>query len=184
MMSDMKILSQMIKDTALVPLLNEYGKLLVKLCEPQAPDSSVTIRNLPADAIVIKVDAFNSPDAIFKGEKGECKRADYIIISTEKKCILYIEIKRTKHGWEQIVNQLKGAECVVKYCQEIGKSFWNENSFLTGYKSRFISVGHTSLAKKKTRITRNAERHDTPELAMKVDWPNYLQFNQLASLGA
>lgn len=183
-MPDMEILSQMIKDTAMVQLQNEYGKALVKLREPQTPDSSTTIRNLPADAVVIKVDAFRSPDDIFNGGYGECKRADYVIISATKKCIIYIEMKRTKDGWNQIVKQLLGAQCFIKYCQEVGKEFWNENEFLNGYKSRFISIGHTSIAKKKTRITRNAERHDTPDRAMKVDWPNCLQFNLLAGLGA
>lgn len=183
-MADMDILTQLIKDSVLVQLEEEYGKPLVKLIEPLAPDSSATIRNLPSDAMVIKVDAFRSPSDVFNGRKGECKRADYVIISAEKKCIIYIELKRKKDGWDQIVKQLIGAECFVKYCQEVGKGFWNENEFLNGYKSRFISIGHTSIAKRKTRITRNAERHDTPDRAMKVDWPNYLQFNQLAGLGA
>ena len=174
----------MIKDTASVQVQNEYGKSIVKLCEPQASDSIATIRNLPADAVVIKVDAFRSPDDIFNGGNGECKRADYVIISAEKKCIIYIEMKRKKDAWNQIVKQLLGSQCFVKYCQELGKGFWNENEFLNGYKNRFISIGHTSIAKRKTRITRNSEHHDTPDRAMKVDWPNYLQFNQLAGLGA
>ena len=183
-MPDKEILSQMIKNSALVQLQYEYDKPLVILSEPQMPDSKATIRNLPADAVVIKVDAFRSPDDIFNGNNGECKRADYVIISVEKKCIIYIEMKRTKDGWRQIVKQLLGAQCFVKYCQEIGRGFWNEKDFLKGYKSRFISIGHTSIAKKKTRITRNTEPHHTPETAMKIDWPNYLQFNQLAGLGA
>jgi hypothetical protein len=183
-MPDMLILSQMIKDSALISLQDEYGKKLVKLCDPQAPDSSATIRNLPSDALVIKVDAFRSPDDIFKGKNGECKRADYVIISAEKECILFIEIKQTKDGWDQIVKQLKGAQCFVEYCKEIGKTFWNESSFMTGYKYRFISIGHTSIPKRKTRITKKLKKHDTPKRAMKVDWSNHLQFNQLASLGA
>lgn len=183
-MTDMEILSRMIKDTALVSPQEEHGKLFVRLREPQAPDSGATIRNLPADAMVIKIDAFRSPDDIFKGLHGECKRADYVIISAEKKCILYIEIKRTKDGWEQIVRQLMGAQCFIKYCQEVGKVFWHENSFLTGYRSRFISIGHTSIAKRKTRIIRKNKRHDTPDRAMKIDWPNYLQFNRLVGSGA
>jgi hypothetical protein len=180
----MNILSQMFKDAALVHLKEEYGMPLVELSEPQAPDSSVTIRNLPADALVIKVDAFRSPDDVFKGGNGECRRADYVIISVEKQCIIFIEMKRTKDEWNQIVKQLLGAQCFVKYCQEIGKAFWNDNEFLKGYKSRFISIGHTSIPKKKTRIIRNAGRHDTPNRAMKIDWPNHLQFNKLAGLGA
>ncbi|MEK8088747.1 hypothetical protein [Thermithiobacillus plumbiphilus] len=183
-MPDMNILSQMMKGAALVQQEEGYGKPLVKLSEPQAPDSSVTIRNLPVDAIVIKVDAFRSSGDVFKGGNGECKRADYVIISAEKKCIIYIEMKRTKDGWSQIVKQLLGSQCFVKYCQEVGKVFWNENEFLNGYKSRFISIGHTSISKKKTRITKISERHDAPDRAMKIDWPNYLQFNQLAGLGA
>lgn len=183
-MPDKAILIQMIKNDALVQMQNEYGKPLVKLSEPQIPDSNVTIRNLPADAVVIKVDAFRTPDDIFNGGKGECKRADYVIISADKKCIIYIEMKRTKDGWSQIVKQLMGAQCFVRYCQEIGKVFWNETEFLNGYKNRFVSIGHTSIAKKKTRFTLTSDRHDTPDKAMKIDWPYYLQFNQLAGLGA
>ncbi len=183
-MPDMNILSQMFKDAALVQKQEEYGKPLVKLSEPQAPDSVATIRNLPADAIIIKADVFGSPDDIFKGNNGECKRADYVIISAEKKCIIYIEIKRKKDEWNQIVKQLIGSQCFVKYCQEVGKGFWNKDDFLNGYKNRFICIGHTSIPKKKTRITRSADCHDTPDQAMKVDWPNYLQFNHLAGLGA
>lgn len=51
-MTDMEILSQMIKETARVELQEEYGKALVTLYEPQASDSSATIRNLPSDALV------------------------------------------------------------------------------------------------------------------------------------
>lgn len=182
-MLDSEVLSQMIKDTALVPLDYKYGRPFVKLCEPKISDSKVIIHNLPEDAIVIKVDAFRSPDDIFRCKNGECKRADFIIISTIKKCILHIEIKRSKDGWDQIVKQLIGAQCFVKYCQEIGKAFWRESLFLNGYRHRFISIGHTSIAKRRTRIDKKAKRHDTPDKAMKIDWPNYLQFNQLAGMG-
>ncbi len=182
-MADMDILFQMIQKSALVQSQEKYGKLCVTLSEPQAPDSSTIIRNLPDDAMVIKIDVFPSPDRIFKGKKGECKRADYVIISEEKKCIVYIEMKRTKDGWRQIVQQLLGAQCFIRYCQAIGNGFWNEKHFLYGYKSRFISIGHTSIPKRKTRITRNIKPHDTPGKAMKIDWPHHLQFNQLAGLG-
>lgn len=180
--TDRKILSQMFRETALVSLGEKHGKPFVELREPQSPDSVVTIMNVPADAVVLKVDAFDSPDSIFKGEKGECKRADYAIISAEKKCILYIEIKSVKDEWPQIVKQLKGAECVVKYCREIGKTFWEENSFLSDYTNRFISIGHTRVPLRKTKITDDEGLHDAPERAMKIDWPHFLQFNRLAGL--
>jgi len=77
-----------------------------------------------------------------------------------------------------------GARCFIEYCQKVGRVFWNENSYLACYEERFISIGHTSIAKRKTRITRIEKQHDTPGRAMKIDWPNYLQFNRLAGLAA
>lgn len=183
-MTDMDILSQMIKDSALVQLGDNYGKPFVKLIESQAPDSLATINHLPADSIVIKADEFRSPNDVFKGEKGECKRADYVLISEEKKCIIYIEMKQNKCQWNQIVKQLQGAQCFVKYCQEIGKGFWEKNDFLDGYKSRFISIGRTSISKQKTRITKNSNCHDTPDRALKINCPNYIHFNRIAALKA
>jgi hypothetical protein len=182
-MSDADILFQLIKESAIVPLQEEHGKFVVKLDESSAPDSCVTIRNLPRDALAIKADAFRSPDGIFNCAHGECRRADYVIISEEKKCILYIELKRDKDKWGHIVMQFAGTECFVKYCREIGKSFWNEKNFLKDYKNRFISIGHTSIPKKGTRVITRSSKHDVPEKAMKIDWPHYLQFNQIACLG-
>ncbi len=181
-MTDLEILEQMIKDTARIATMTRHGKVSVVLDEPQYPDSSVTITGLPSDAIVMKVDAFQSPDAIFCGTKGECKRADYVIVtdSGTKKRIIYTEIKKTKDSWEGIVKQLEGARCFMSYCQEIGKVFWNDKEFLKNYKSRFISIGHTGIAKRRTRIERRSGRHDTPKKALKIDWPHRLEFNHLA----
>lgn len=142
------------------------------------PDSKAMIRNIPDDAIVIKADVFSTGN-IFRGKKGECKRADFVIISPGKKHILYIEIKKRSDEWGGIVKQLMGAQCFIRYCRDIGRTFWNERDFLSGYRSRFISIGHTSISKRKTRITRQQKRHDTPENAMKIDWPIYLQYNRL-----
>jgi hypothetical protein len=66
MRPDQEILSQMLKETALVSLGEKHGKPFVELREPQSPGSTVTIVNVPADALVLKVDAFDSPNSIFK----------------------------------------------------------------------------------------------------------------------
>lgn len=180
-MTELEILNQMIKDIAKVSLDFKKDKASVKLDEPQAPGSSVVICGIPPDAIVIKVDAFRSPDTVFAGSKGECKRADYVIIadSGHKKRILYIEMKKTKASLKEVVKQLTGAKCFMSYCQEIGKSFWNEKNFLKDYQHRFVSIGHTGIKKRKTRMERITSKHDTPETLMKIDYPNRLQFNHL-----
>lgn len=179
-MRDINILSQMIKESAQVKPQIEHNKLFVKLCEPQDSDSVAVIRDLPSDTLVIKVDEFTAPVTIFNGKKGECKRADYVIISLEKKVILYIELKKNKNkSWSHICKQLMGAACFITYCQEIGKYFWEEKSFLDGYQHRFISIVNNSINKTKTRELRGSDIHDTPEKAMKITSPHNLQYNRL-----
>lgn len=88
-MTDIELLEQMIKDEAKVALKNKNGKQYVVLNGPQCPSGSVTIAGMPDNAIVIKADSFKAPDSIFKGGKGECKRADFVIVadSGQKKVI-------------------------------------------------------------------------------------------------
>ncbi|MBI2779090.1 MAG: hypothetical protein HYX62_04810 [Gammaproteobacteria bacterium] len=181
-MPDLAILHQMIKDGAKVPLLEKHGKKSVVLSEPQHPDSSVTIAGMPDNTIVIKADAFKSPDTVFAGLQGECKRADFVIVADtgKKKSIVCIEMKAKKASEKEIIQQLSGAECFIVYCREIGKSFWKQQDFLADYSFRFISIGHTSIPKRRTRIDRSADVHDRPDRMLKISSPHRLQFNQLA----
>ncbi len=180
-MTEFEILNQLIKDAAKILPINENGKVSVTLNEPQTQDSSVVIVGIPPDAVIIKVDVFHSLDAIFFGSKGECKRADYVIVADNngKKRLLYIEMKKTKDSLKEVIQQLTGARCFLRYCQEIGKSFWDDKNFLNDYQHRFVSIGHTSIPKRKTRVLRRSAKHDTPENVMKIDWPHRLQFNRL-----
>ncbi|WP_287241008.1 MULTISPECIES: hypothetical protein [unclassified Okeania] len=126
--SDIVILKKIIQPEATVGLETEYQKNIVKLTE--VDNYKVTIRRMPDDdeVIVIKVDAFRAPKEIFQGTKGECKRADFVIIAdtiNKGKFILCIEMKGGKKTSKEkeIIQQLKGALCFVEYCQAIGKSF-------------------------------------------------------------
>jgi hypothetical protein len=181
-MPDIDILNQMIKDSAKVQLSNHYNRMKAELTEPAHPCSSTVIYGIPENAVVIKVDVFSSPDTVFVGSKGECKRADYVIISNAdgKKVVIYIEMKAMKGHPAEIIQQLNGARCFIAYCQEIGKAFWDKSDFLKKYRQCFVSIGHTSIPKRKTRITRESGKHDRPEKMLKIDWPHHLQFNQLA----
>jgi hypothetical protein len=181
-MPDLAILHQMIKEGAKVPLVDNHGRKSVVLFEPQHPDSSVTIAGIPDNAIVIKADAFKAPDTIFDGSQGECKRADFVIVadSGPKKSIVCIEMKAKKDSEKEIIRQLLGAQCFVVYCKEIGKSFWNQQNFLVGYTWRFVSIGHTSIPKRRTRIDRSGGVHDRPGRMLKISSPHRLQFDHLA----
>ena len=66
-MSDIVILKEMIKTTAVVPLEAYHSKNKVTLEEPPPAGYSVTIYGMPDDdqTIVIKADAFTAPKDIF-----------------------------------------------------------------------------------------------------------------------
>ena len=175
-------LRQMIKSNACVETIDYYSQLSVRLEEPQQPDSAVVIKGLPNEVIVIKVDTFPAPDSIFTGTSGECRRADYVIVANEqdRKKILFIEMKRTKAPQNQIVEQFKGAACFIAYCKEVAKQFYNCNDLMAGYDFRYVSFGHTSIAKRKTRYEKTAAHHNRPDRMLKIDWPNNLYFKHIA----
>lgn len=182
-MSDVDILSELLHQNILVKLGNNYRNYKVTLTEPQCPQSSVEIAGLPETAIVLKIDDFFNPSDVFQGSKGECKRADYAVIAeyNAKKRIVFIELKKNKDAMNGIIRQFKGAVAIVKYCQEIGKQFWNKTDFLEEFDFRFVSFGHTSIRKRKTRIKRDVSgSHNKPETMMKIDWPANIRFEHLA----
>ncbi len=188
-MSDINILHEMIKDAAKVSFVDNYGKKQVKLEEPQHPEASVTIHGMPDNAIVIKADTFRSPDSVFKGTQGECKRADFVIIADggiNKKVIICIEIKAMRGkrmGTEkEVILQLKGAQCFVAYCREIGRLFWDKPDFLNGFVYRFVSIGNISISKKRSRIDLSKDIHDRPDKMMKISSPHRLEFKHLAGV--
>jgi hypothetical protein len=180
-MSDMEILSELIQESALVPHENEYGKPIIKLQGTGFKKYFSYIRNIPSDAIVIKADDFLAPKTFFNGNKGECKRADFIIISEEMKVILYVELKAGEKNASHIVKQLKGASCLVSYCKEIGRQFWSESTFLDGYAHRYVGMVNLSVSKKPSRY-KSTPLHDAPESFMKISAPHHLQFNKLAAV--
>ncbi|MEH2319784.1 hypothetical protein [Nostoc sp.] len=185
-LTDIAILKEIIKETATVLLEHDgYGKNKVILREPPPANYDVTIYGMPDDdEVIINADKFKSPDTVFKGNRGECKRADFVIVAdTEnKKIILCIEMKGGKGGSEtEIIQQLKGAQCFVAYGQKIGKEFWAQKNFLNTYVYRFVTIRNINIHKKPTR-EKITDDHDSPERMLKISSPNYLQFNRLIGM--
>ena len=189
MMDDVDILRELINDEALALIESSNNKNVITLKEiSNSPQSQYTVKihGAPDDIIAIKADRFPPPGEIFKGEKGECKRADYVIVArTDKRnWIIYIEMKGGKYGLHnEIVQQLKGAKCLVSYCRAIGQAFWDQRNFLkeNDYEQRFISIKNIRLGKKPTRMGKGSARHDKPEDMLTLNGTNggRLQFNEL-----
>jgi hypothetical protein len=188
-MSDFEILRNLIKTEALASVEDEYNKKIIVLEEPGNEKQSaytLKIRNVPDDIIAFKADAFPPPNNIFKNSKGECKRADYVVIASDNRAnwIVHIEMKSGKgDSKKEVEQQLRGAQCLVAYCRAIGQEFWQESEFLEkkNYQQRFISIKNIGVAKRETLIEPKSGRHDMPERMLKINAPTKgnLEFRKL-----
>ena len=175
MMSDLDVLQELINEQALAPLVEtHYGKKAVVLSESGKHGEiqySIKIKGMPNDAVVIKTDMFPSPKKIFTNQKGECKRADYVIVANleTEGFIVHIEMKKDRVDAAEIINQLKGSECFISYCRSIVHRFWQRSNFLDQYESRFVSFRKIRTRKSRTRKkSRSTELHDDPERMLRI----------------
>ncbi|GCA85450.1 hypothetical protein MiHa_03433 [Microcystis aeruginosa NIES-2522] len=168
---DYKILSELIVDDAIVkPSTGDHGKKQVILTETDDKNSySVKIHSIPdtVSVFVVKSDIFPPPKAIFKNNKNECKRADYILLVEQEegkyqgKYVIFLELKSGKDSNSDIIAQLKCSLGLFKYCRTIGKIFWEEEDFLKDYKFCFVTIKNIPahrqrLNKKPTRIDKES----------------------------
>ena len=175
----------MLNTGAQVPLQQTEEKCSVTLKDKQAK-TSVEITDLPHDSLVIRAEAFKDP-TVFKGSKGERRRADFVIVSNAatEKWIIYIETQKASgKDSEKVEQQLRGAECFIGYCKCIGKSFWQSKNFLDGYQYRFVSIVNINIDKQTTRFYKPGNQsqkklHDSPEDFREIQGHQSLHFNQL-----
>ena len=175
----------MLSEGAQVRLQRTEGKASVELKDKQAK-TSVEITDIPYDSIVIRAEAFKDP-AVFKGLKGERRRADFVIVSNAatEKWIICIETQAgTGKDPEDVEQQLRGAECFIGYCKCIGKSFWKSEKFLDDYQYRFVSIAGININKQSTRFyqPRNQPKgisHDSPDAFLEILERQSLYFDEL-----
>lgn len=179
-MECLELVDKMISPSARVSLEVNYRSFKVTLQEP-ACSSRATIFNVPQGAIVINLDENIEINRMFCGSFGECKRSDFIIIAMngESLVVLHIEMKHTRGENADIRKQLHGSRCFVHYLQELGRVFGQQGEFLKDAKHRFVSIKHTGPRKRKTKINRVADTHDSPERALTISSPNHVEFSKI-----
>ena len=181
-MTDTAIFAELFNSRAvLTPLAtNKRGKTF--LLEEVSGNYETKIRDVPDDSVVIKLDdSFTNTD-IFKGSKGECKRADFILLSERKKCIICIELKKDVDDKKEVIRQLKGASCFIDYCRSVGQTFWYQKTFLENYHLRFVAFFRLGLRKRPTVHRRSPQKHNTPEDFLCVNSAAQISFNEIAEL--
>jgi len=141
---DHKILSDLISNNVKIPLISSLNSNNeVTLTENIDNISySIKIKGLPKDTFILKADDFPALLTFFKGLQGECKRADYIVLTNikNKKIAIFLELKSGNPDNKDIINQLKGAFCLYKYLQKVGQIFWDYTDFLMDYEIKFAVI--------------------------------------------
>ena len=176
---ELEILDKLLTDGAKIVCDNKK----VILLEPEATDSKITISQIPDDAIIIKCDQFKAPKSIFKGNSGECKRCDYILLFSyqSKNYALFIEMKRGNRSSSAIKQQLIGGRCFLDYCCAILKHFHNVKKPFVGYNSRYVCFTKTFIDKRPTKQERSKTRsvHMKPEKFLKLSSERYVPLGKL-----
>ena len=181
--NDIQILQEMLKPDIQVVLQSGQSRPSAKLTDSQS-NTTVEVKGLPYDSIIIKADYFKGPFAVFKKGLNIRKRADFVIVSIDergKKWIICIETKGGNKTRTKIIAQLKGAKCFISYCKCIGKSFWQSTDFLDDYCYRFVSIAHLNDIKKRgTRpYPATAQLHNRPDFFLKISRTPILHFRKL-----
>ncbi len=175
----------MLSTGAQVPIQQTGGKFFVILKDKQAK-TTVEIAEIPHESIVIKAEVFKPPN-IFKGSKGERRRADFVIVSNTEtdKWIICIETQKgTGKDRDHVEQQLRGADCFIGYCKCIGKSFWQSTKFLDDYRYRYVSIVNINIDKQSTRAYKPTNQsgkiaHDSPDTFREIFGHQTLYFNEL-----
>ena len=186
MMPDLNILRQLFREESIVDVgVDAFGRRVLVLDETGADQPyAVEIRDVPAEAIAVRADEGAAP--IFRGDRGECKRADFVIFAWagRRNWVVCVELKRG--GWSSehdVICQLMGAECLVKYWRAIGRSFWEREDFLEeeNYGHRFVCIADIGINKRPTRHRRHEAAHDSPRNMLRIRAPgrSRLWFAQL-----
>jgi len=159
-------LQKLLHSNAIAPVVMDRGQHSVTLVEETY---NFTLRHIPNDSIVIKCDKFPNLCALgqefFLNENGECKRADYALISESSNVIMFFELKKSKRSSKRAdaILQLKGATCVVNYCGLIAAEFLNKPRIFDGFLYRYYIVHHDSLRKRSFREDRPID-NSTPHM--------------------
>lgn len=188
-MIDILELRNLFNDEIIGGIGTENNRNFVRLKEKSenAELKKVDIYDVPDNSLLIKIDATKPPHSLFKTNKGECRRCDYILISEieNKPILLFIEMKSTKKIREpsEIIKQFHGAECIIDYCNAILERFHNKKMFFNDFNKYFVVFYKPRIAKRNTRPAKEKAAHpgrnNTPESMLKYPSPHNPSLNQL-----
>ena len=154
-MSNLDILNQLLAEDLIETICTIKGRRAARLKETghDAKLKKIDLMDIPENAILIKLDNTREPLTLFKGDKGECKRCDYILFieKNNDKKIIFIELKSFVLSNSDILKKFKSSQCLIDYCDSVLKRFFNKENLLSSYRKSFILFYHRSVRKNKSR---------------------------------
>ncbi len=164
---------------------DEHGVHYARLRErsPEAKMKKVNIHGVPEGSILIKLDRYEQPSTLFRNDKGQRQRCDYVLFTmvNGRGFALFIELKSGKVKKSEIIRQFKGAECIIDYCHAALKRFHNHDKLLNTFSKRFIVFYKPRVAKQRTRPKLSAD-NTSPQKAMKYPNPHNPSLKSLLAL--
>ncbi|MBW2084103.1 MAG: hypothetical protein JRI39_13785 [Deltaproteobacteria bacterium] len=146
-------------------LIAELTGDFVRLCEPASPLKEIKVHvECPDRTLALRIDKAKV-NGLFRKGRGQLRRCDCVIFTEvqEQKYLVFIEMKHKNNGSEGIVQQFKGAECLVDYIASVLDRFYKEKYVFNEYKKRFVLFYKASIPKKTTRLKKQQKENDVPE---------------------
>ena len=166
-MTDGSVLQALFSSSLIEKSGEENGRCFVTLREE---GKDATLRNfrlfdLSKDAVIIKLDDSGVPHGLFSGDKGECRRCDYVVFTSlqGKKLMLFVELKSTKIDKSDVIKQFKSSECIMDYCNSVSNIFYARQKLFDEYEKRFVLFHKVRLAKRPTIASSPVIRGRTAE---------------------
>lgn len=187
-MGTKEILLELLSDNATALIVKKHRKYSVTFIEKSDEKSDeklyeFELSQIPEDSIVIKCDTFpnlgEDGSKFFKGDNGECKRADYVLISESEKVIMLFEFKKSNKSSTKKDKclQLKGAKCVVDYCKIIAESFLGTRNIFDGFQYKYYIIYHT-FSRKIPHLAIDLPSNFTPDTPRIIAGP-FISFGYL-----
>ncbi|MEO5357244.1 MAG: hypothetical protein H7844_08095 [Nitrospirae bacterium YQR-1] len=182
MNNDLSVFNDLIVNNILVQFGMKNGKLFAVLKESgtETKLKKVEISDIPENSVLIKLDGYEEPKTLFKSNKGQLKRCDYVLLTRvgNQGIMLFIEMKSQRFSDKDIEKQFKGALCVMDYCNAVLNRFHNKEDILSLFEKRFIVFYTLPIPKRPTRPAKSVNlpvnppvRHNKPESPLKIANP-------------
>ena len=153
------------------------GSYLLKETDSSATLTDVTMCDIPANALIVKMDKKVRFSNFFQDKKewGYNKHSDYLIVTDDK--LLFVEMKSKKMVDQSLRDEcnqkFSSDECVIAHADNIIEKMMRKTSFFNKREAHFVLLFEApSMAKTPTTLTGVLPPNLTPSTFRSIQVPN------------